>query len=145
MFMQVAEVVSRRSTCFRRNVGAVIVRDKNIVSLGYNGPPSGEEHCTGKTCPTNNVCTRAVHAEINAINRLETPHSALAMFVTESPCLACAARIVSEQRIHAVYFMHPYRDPAGVEFLAKEIPVFRVTPAGDVIDYRTGELIDHHS
>jgi len=148
MFMQIAEVVSRRSTCFRRNVGAVLVHGKNIVSIGYNGPPAGEPHCTGMTCPTNNVCTRAIHAEINAINRYDlysasaARYSGLVMYVTESPCIACAARIVDEHRIHSLYFMHPYRDPAGVNHLANEVPVYRMTPAGDIIDYRTGELLE---
>jgi dCMP deaminase len=141
MFMQIAEVVARRSTCYRRNVGAVLVRDKNIVSIGYNGPPPGEPHCTGTSCPTNNVCTRALHAETNAIIRCEDPHSGLTMYVTESPCVSCAAYIANWKRIHALYFMHPYRDPAGVEYLATQIPVFRMTPAGDVIDHTTKEFV----
>ena len=141
MFMQIAEVVARRSTCYRRNVGAVLVRNNTIVSHGYNGPPSGEPHCTGTTCPTNNVCTRALHAEINAINRYDGPYSALTLYVTESPCMACAARIVDDLRIHSTYYMHPYRDPAGVNYLANNIPVFRMTLAGDIIDHTTGEFV----
>ena len=49
-FMQVADVVSRRSTCIRRNIGAVIVKDKRILSTGYNGAPSGLPHCTQMGC-----------------------------------------------------------------------------------------------
>jgi len=142
-FMQTAEVFARRSTCFRRNVGAVLVANKSIVSVGYNGPPSGDEHCTGKTCPTNNVCTRAVHAEANAIHRYDGPQTGLLMYVTESPCMACAALIVEYKRILAVYFMHPYRDPAGVQHLAQFLPVYRMTPAGDLIDYNSGERLSN--
>lgn len=143
MFMQFAEVASRRATCFRRSVGAVLVRDKNVVSVGYNGPLAGEPHCTGITCPTNNVCGRAIHAEINAINRCEDHHSGLTMYVTESPCMACAARIVDERRIYALYFLNLYRDPAGVDFLTKQIRVYRMTPTGYVILYGTGQLVEN--
>src|SRR5215831_10652027 len=71
-FMQTAEVWSRRSTCMRRNVGAVIAVNDRIVSVGYNGAPPGEPHCDGKTCipPGCIGCARAVHAEINAIKYL---------------------------------------------------------------------------
>ena len=136
-FMQTAEVWARRSTCVRRNIGAVMVLRNNIISIAYNGPPAGEPHCYGRECASGGVCVRAVHAEINAINR--TPiHYALdpakVLYTTESPCIACASRI-AEERIAAVYFTNLYRDPKGVEWLSERLPVYRMTPSGDVIDF----------
>ena len=144
MFMQMAEVASRRATCFRRSVGAIIVKDKNIVSLGYNGPPAGEPHCTGATCPVEGVCSRAVHAEANALDRLKSDWSDenLVMYVTESPCMTCADKIIHDDRIRTVYFLNPYRDPSGVDYLTRYIQVFRMTPAGYVIDYKSGVLVE---
>src|SRR6516165_4578533 len=97
--MRTAEVFSCRSTCMRRNVGAVIVVNNRIVSVGYNGAPAGEPHCDGKTCiaPGTIGCSRAIHAEINAINHLpqELIKAPKQLFVTESPCPACAAVIAN--------------------------------------------------
>lgn len=144
MFMQMAEAASRRSTCFRRSVGALLVTlsDANIVSVGYNGPPSGDPHCTGATCPTNHVCTRALHAERNAIERCQS-REALGMYVTESPCLECAKLILADNRIHQLAFMHLYRDPAGLNELLPYMPVWRITPSGYVTNHATGELIEN--
>lgn len=144
LFMQIAEVVSRRSTCFRRNVGAIIVKDNNIVSLGYNGSPSGEPHCTGNGCadPVKG-CTRAIHAERNAIDRLPAISGPLTMYVTESPCAHCAEYMVNHMKFEAVYFMHQYRLIEGCELLVKAgINLYRVTPAGHVIYWKTGAFVE---
>src|SRR4051794_31930973 len=110
MFMQMAEAASRRSTCFRRNVGAVITVNNNVVSIGYNGPPSGEDHCRGNRCvpPGMTGCQRAVHAEINAVTRWKTQKfgDVARMYVTESPCKDCA-RVLQSLRdaIQSVYYL----------------------------------------
>lgn len=144
MFMQIAEVVSRRSTCFRRNVGAVVVENKKFLSIGYNGPPSGEPHCTGVGCADPRMgCQRAVHAEVNALDR--TPvisHDPWSMYVTESPCPTCAEAIIKSP-VEDVFFLHLYRLTAGVELLmSKGVMVWRMTPSGYITNYRTGELVD---
>lgn len=144
MFMGIAELAAQRSTCFRRAVGAVIVVDNNIVSIGYNGAPSGEPHCTGKTCPTEGVCTRAIHAERNALSRFSfeywSPHS-VSMYVTESPCPDCAKQL--SQVVNRLFFLHLYRLTEGIDILIKaNVHVFRMTPSGYVIDYGTGELTE---
>lgn len=143
MFMQIAEVVSRRSTCFRRNVGAIIVKDNNILSIGYNGPDHGEPHCTGNGCadPVNG-CTRAIHAEKNAIMRTPAIHfpGPFTMYVTESPCPDCAKYLSG---FEAVYFMHQYRIAKGCDMIvAAGVKLFRVTPAGHVIDWKTGHFVE---
>lgn len=142
LFMGIAELASMRSTCFRRAVGAVIVQANNVISIGYNGAPKDQPHCTGKTCPTEGVCTRAVHAEKNAYDRLhyEAGTEPFIMYVTESPCLACARYIA--EIIEKVYYMHPYRLQDGVDHLIKEgVLVYRMTPSGYIIDHVTGELV----
>ena len=143
--MQIAEVVSRRSTCFRRNVGAVIVADNNIVSIGYNGSPAGEPHCTGNGCadPAKG-CLRAVHAEYNAIQHI--PKGVIgrrwSMYVTESPCATCAEYIECSP-IGEVFFLHSYRLDAGrIHLMSLGIKLYRMTPAGHIIDCVTEELVD---
>jgi dCMP deaminase len=143
MFMQIAEVVSRRSTCFRRNVGAVIVERNNIIGVGYNGPASGEAHCTGNGCahPVNG-CQRAVHAEANALDRASGRIGQWSMYVTESPCPACAEAI-ADSDIANVYFLHLYRLTYGLELLqSKQINLWRMTPSGYITNYATGELVE---
>jgi dCMP deaminase len=67
-FMNIAKDVAARSTCPRASVGAVIVKDKRILSTGYNGAPPGEAHCTEVGClMINNHCERTIHAETNAV------------------------------------------------------------------------------
>lgn len=136
-FMLTAEVWSRRSTCMRRNIGAVIVVNDRIVSTGYNGAPSGQPHCDGKTCipPGMLGCTRTLHAETNAIDRIPaefliTPKQ---MYCTESPCIACAAKISGgpAKNFTAVYYLNEYRVAIGIEnLLLSGIQVYRMTPAG---------------
>lgn len=144
-YMGVAEVMSRRSTCFRRNVGAVIVEDKNIISIGYNGPASGEPHCTGNGCadPTKG-CQRAIHAEINALDRV-TPighRKTWSMYCTESPCASCASAIVNSP-VSEVFFLNQYRLTGGLDMLLTNgVMVWRMTPSGMIINYRTGELVE---
>jgi len=67
-FMKIAEDVATRATCSRAAVGAVLVKDYRIISTGYNGAPAGEPHCMEEGCVMENGhCTRAVHAEVNAV------------------------------------------------------------------------------
>lgn len=144
-FMECAHVFAKRATCHRLNVGAVIVLNRNIVSHGYNGPPAGEPHCTGNDCPGKALCKLTTHAEKNAIDRLAPEFREIrgrAMFCTDSPCEECAYAIIQE-RIDDVFFAIPYRLMAGTHMLINAgISVYRVTPAGYVIDYKTREVMD---
>lgn len=88
MFMEIAHAVARRSTCMRLNVGAVIVQGRSIVSIGYNGAPSGAPHCLGNACPGKLVCRETIHAEDNALRHLpplEPDSPLLDLYVTDSP------------------------------------------------------------
>src|SRR3954463_10655932 len=97
MFMQMAEVAAMRATCYRGNVGAVVVSANDIVSIAYNGPASGLPHCTGEGCARTEEggCLSSIHAERNAILRAlaKLKISSLAnysVYCTAGPCLKCA-------------------------------------------------------
>lgn len=145
MFMRIAHVVAERSTCFRLNVGAVIVANNRIVSIGYNGQPAGVDHCTGMCRPG---CCKTIHAEQNALDHLPltlTPaqtREGLHMYVTDSPCAACAMEIGEANFIRRLYFQTPYRDVSALDWLAERIEVLQVLPAGHVIEWKTKKIVD---
>ena len=92
-FMEIAKIVAKRSTCLRRDVGAVLVKESHIISTGYNGTPAGLSHCTPETCvrkkfniPSGkdpHLC-RAVHAELNCIIQAARRPISTAKFVPRS-------------------------------------------------------------
>jgi len=141
MYLQMAEAAARRSTCFRRSVGAILVKNNNVISIGYNGPESGEPHCTGRTCPGATGCTRAVHAEVNVLSRAVKSPAYSTLFITESPCLDCATLLLGHQ-VQEVYYLHEYRLTEGLNLLRdNRVGVFRMTPGGYLINYATNELV----
>lgn len=120
--LDIAKVVSMRSTCSRLYVGAVIARDGRMLGSGYNGPPSGQAHCVhfenldGYEDPG---CKAAVHAEANAIAfaaRYGSATQDAEMYVTHSPCVPCAQLIV-QSGICRVVYSETYRITTGVEML----------------------------
>lgn len=144
MFMRMAATAAERSTCFRANVGAIITHQSNVIAIGYNGPAAGEEHCTGHTCPgAQTGCTRAIHAEINAIQRIPRVIKApLSIYVTHSPCYDCTKRIIATQVIKRIFFRDLYRLSLHLDDLvSNEITVTQLMPSGFAIDWRTKELV----
>lgn len=142
MFMEIAHVVAKRSTCFRLNVGAVVVVNDRIVSIGYNGSPPGDAHCAGNECPgvQPGKCP-TIHAEVNALSYLPNGVSAEDIYTTHTPCSRCAERMI-DYGVNRVFFDIPYRDPAGIDFLiAHNVEVYQVTPAGYVIKYPSKEVV----
>ena len=119
-FMDIAFQVARRSTCPRASVGAVIVRDKRILTTGYNGSPRGLPHCTEVGClMINDHCVRTLHAEQNAIiqgalHGVDVAHSIL--YVTHQPCLNCAKMIINAG-IERVVYAGEYPDDIARSFL----------------------------
>jgi dCMP deaminase len=112
-FMSIAAQVATRSTCDRKHVGAVIVRDKMILATGYNGSLRGIEHCddVGHLMEDGH-CVRTVHAEANAIvqaarNGMRT--DAASIYVTASPCFACF-KLIANAGIGRIVFGEFYRD-----------------------------------
>ena len=118
-FMNIAEQVATRSTCSRKNVGAVIVRDKTILSTGYNGSLRGAPHCdvVGHDME-NDHCVRTVHAEANAVAQAAKHGVRIdeaEIYVTASPCLTCF-KLIANSGIRKVYFMEFYRDERITEY-----------------------------
>jgi dCMP deaminase len=106
MYLDVARVISQRGTCKRLQVGCVIARDNRIIATGYNGPPSGEPHCSEETCDLSKSCMRAIHAEENAIcfaAREGISLSDTTLYCMYSPCIRCA-RMIVQSGIETVVF-----------------------------------------
>lgn len=145
MFMLMAEAAARRSTCRRLNVGAVLVCDNDVVSIGYNGPPSGEPHCTGPGCGVPS-CTRAIHAEMNCLERaLKKPFGAWefsTLYVTNSPCPTCTIKVI-EAGVKRVIYRDEYRLVDHLaNFAAARVQLLRLTPSGYMIDVASGEFVN---
>lgn len=113
--MGIARLVSTRSTCLRREVGAVIVRERRILTTGYNGPPRGIAHCDVVGClreqmgvPSGqrlDIC-RALHAEQNAIIQAAlhgVSTEGAMIYVTHQPCFTCAKMIINAGIVRVVY------------------------------------------
>ena len=119
-FMQITFRVAKRSTCPRAAVGAVIVRDKRILTTGYNGSPTNLPHCTEVGClMVNGHCVRTLHAEQNAIiqgalHGVDVSKSTI--YVTHQPCLVCAKMIINAGIERVVYAGH-YPDEIAQGFL----------------------------
>ncbi|MHA1792210.1 MAG: deoxycytidylate deaminase [Promethearchaeota archaeon] len=115
-FMEIAKIVSKRSTCIRRSVGAVLVKDSYIVSTGYNGAPSGLPHCTPTTClrniknvpsGTRHELCRGVHAEMNCIIQAAIHGTSIkgntTLYSTHFPCILCTKMIINAGIKRVVY------------------------------------------
>jgi len=118
-YMESAEVFAKLSTAKRLKVGAIIVKDQRIISIGYNGTPEG--WCN--VCEDENNVTKpeVIHSEMNCINKLAKSNESgegSVMFVTHSPCMDCAKSIYGAG-IKEVYYKNSYRDDSGIEFLKK--------------------------
>jgi len=127
-FMDIAELVAKRSTCTRRAVGAVVVKDKRILSTGYNGAPTGVKHCVETGClrakleipsgERHELC-RGIHAEQNAI--IQAAYYGISikdasLYCTHLPCSICAKMIINAG-IKTIYFMSGYADALSEDML----------------------------
>jgi dCMP deaminase len=116
--MDVAERFAQLSSATRLQVGAIVVKDDRIISIGYNGMPSGWDNVCeheGKTKP------EVLHAESNCIAKLaKSPESGegASIFITHSPCIDCA-KLIYQSGITTVYYKNDYRSTQGIEFLKK--------------------------
>lgn len=129
-FMEMAEVTAKRSTCLRRQVGAVIVQDKHIIATGYNGAPRGIEHCgereggclreeLGVPSGEKHELCRALHAEQNAIIQAATLGQSVegaTIYVTNQPCVICAKMLINAG-IEKIIVKEGYPDKLAVEIL----------------------------
>jgi len=146
-FMKLAWLVAERSTCVRHHVGAVIVRDKRILTTGYNGAASGIKDCLELGCLRNamnipsgtrhEIC-RAIHAEQNAIIQAGTHGINIkggTLYCTHSPCILCA-KMIANAKIKRVVMCIEYPDEsfkalfdeAGIEYMSMPIPELSIVP-----------------
>ena len=125
-FMAITSVVASRSTCLRRRVGAIIVKDRRILASGYNGAPAGLRHCLEIGClreqkgvpsgERHELC-RGLHAEQNALIQAAVYGIAIqgaVYYVTHQPCVLCA-KILLNAGIKRVVFQGDYPDPLALE------------------------------
>ncbi len=140
-FLELAYLVSKRSTCLRRFVGAVLVKEKNILATGYNGAPSGIKHCADTGClrdklkipsgQRHELC-HGLHAEQNvilqaALHGVSTKDSQL--YVTNQPCMICAKMLINAG-IKEIIISDGYPDELAAQFLkAAKIKVRRIKKA----------------
>ncbi len=129
-FMNITNLVAERSTCLRRAVGAVLVKDKRILSTGYNGAPTGLRHCLEVGCmreqlgiesgKMHELC-RGIHAEQNAIIQAAyhgVSVKGASIYCTNQPCSICA-RMIINAGIKKIYFQSGYADALAKELLAE--------------------------
>ena len=121
-FGEITKQVALRSTCVRKKVGAIIVKDKNIISTGYNGSIRGLEHCETVGClMMEGHCTRTIHAEANAIIQA-AKHGLMIdraeIYISASPCFNCF-KLIANSGITKIYFMEFYRDQRIIEIAKK--------------------------
>ena len=117
-YMDVAERFSQLSSAKRLNVGAIVVKDDRIISIGYNGMPSGWDNVCEHEGKTK---AEVLHAESNAIAKLaRSPESGegASIFITHSPCIDCA-KLIYQSGIATVYYKNDYRSTQGLDFLNK--------------------------
>ncbi|MBP7652410.1 cytidine/deoxycytidylate deaminase family protein [Candidatus Dependentiae bacterium] len=127
-FMEIARLVGTRSTCIRRKVGAIIVKDKRILATGYNGVPKGIEHCTEQSCIRNinnipsgqrhELCM-GLHAEQNAIIQAAVYGVSISeseIYCTFQPCIVCAKMIINAG-IKKIVFEGSYPDELSLKLL----------------------------
>jgi len=120
-FLTITRQVAERSTCTRAKVGAVIVRDKNILATGYNGSPAGLPHCTDVGClvytsrtPSGEVeenCFRTIHAEINAIAQAAKNGASIRdadIYITHTPCIHCL-KVLINTGIRRIFYERDYK------------------------------------
>lgn len=141
-FITIAHQVARRSTCVRRQVGAVLVKDKRILSTGYNGTARGLAHCEDVGClreqqgiesgQRHELC-RGIHAEQNAIIQAALHGVAIqgsSLYSTHQPCVQCAKMLLNAGVVE-MSFTHPYPDPLAESMLDEAGVTTRVLPLPD--------------
>lgn len=130
-FMQMAELTAKRSTCLRRHVGAVIVKDRHIIATGYNGAPRGIAHCDERggclrqkldipSGERHELCM-ALHAEQNAIIQAATLGQSIeggTIYITHQPCVICAKMIINAG-IRRIVVKEGYPDQLSIDILAE--------------------------
>ena len=126
-YMQTAQTFAELSHARRLKVGAIVVKEDRIISIGYNGMPAGwdnnceDEYLHEDGSSTLKTKSEVLHAETNAIAKLAKSNDSgngATMFITHSPCIECA-KLIYQSGIDRVMYMQNYRDDAGIKFLER--------------------------
>ena len=129
-FVTIAEMVAKRSTCLRRHVGAILVKDKRILATGYNGAPAGLKHCEEVGCIRQNASIpsgerhelcRGLHAEQNAIIQAAYHGISIAgstLYCTNKPCVICSKMLINAG-IVKVFYEKGYDDPLADQMITE--------------------------
>ena len=121
-FLKLAMLASERATCPRMHCGCVLVKNKNVISTGYNGSIPGDEHCEDAGCIlVDNHCVRTVHAEMNALVQAARRGHAVdgaSAYVTNMPCTTCSKSLITAG-IKRVIIFSDYHDTMAETFFAK--------------------------
>ena len=138
-FLKMAMLVSERATCPRMHVGCVLVKDKQILSTGYNGSLPGQPHCHEVGCMIeDNHCIRTIHAEMNALLQCAahgtTVHGATA-YVTNLPCTNCTKALLSAGIAEVVVFSDYHNTKADEFFADSGVNIKRMKIPETTIDY----------
>lgn len=135
-FMRMADLVATRSTCLRRQVGAVVVKEKRVLTTGYNGAPKGLKHCAEVGCvrTQNNIesgtrheLCRGVHAEQNAVIQAAYFGASIkdaSIYTTNFPCVMCAKILVNAGIIEVIY-KDDYEDPLSKDIMNESNVIVR--------------------
>jgi dCMP deaminase len=122
IFLNIAKEISTLSKCNRSKVGAILVKDGNIISMSYNGTPSGMDNC----CERDNVTLPyVIHAEMGAILKAAKTGNSVdgsTLYLTLSPCLDCS-KLILQSGIKKVVYLNVYRNTQGIDFLSQFIEV----------------------
>lgn len=130
LFIQTVDLLSRRSTCLRGNVGALATKDNRIIATGYNGSPEGVEHCNSETCTPNEPCKNSIHAEANLVAFAARNGIALnnsIVYCSYLPCKKCSELLI-QAGVKEIYYIKDYWDNSGLLLLNKcNIKIEKVT------------------
>lgn len=154
-FMEITRVVARRSTCLRRQVGAIIVKERHILCTGYNGAPAGLPHCLDAGClreqlhipsgERHELC-RGLHAEQNAIIQAALHGVSISggsFYITNQPCVLCA-KMICNAKITKVFFQGSYPDQFALDFF-KDAGVQLVRLRPEMGEGEANEDKGHHT
>ena len=139
-FMGITRLVALRSTCIRRSVGAVLVKDRRILATGYNGAPAGLKHCEEVGClradssipsGTRHELCRGLHAEQNVIIQAAyhgIPIQGASLYCTNKPCVICTKMLINAG-ISEIFYVEGYDDPLSDQMLTEaDLKVTRISP-----------------
>lgn len=119
LYIGFVDLLAKRSSCLRGQVGAILIKDRRVILQGYNGVLENAPECSEISCDIHNTCTRSIHAEANLISsaaRFGIATEGCSIYISCAPCLTCAKLIV-QSGIIKVFYLESYKDSLGIQLL----------------------------